>query len=48
MLGALAAVAWSGRRRKDDPPEHEPPPLEVSWISKLVATLLPCCSGPRL
>jgi Domain of unknown function (DUF4129) len=40
-LTALVLVAWSGRRRKDDPPELEPPPMEVHWLVKLVATLLP-------
>jgi len=41
MLAALVLVVWSGRRRKDDPPELEPPPMEVHWLVKLVATLLP-------
>jgi Domain of unknown function (DUF4129) len=48
MLGALAAVAWSGRRRKDDPPEHEPTPIEVPWIWKLLGILLPCLVGAAL
>lgn len=48
MLGALAVISWSGRRRKDDPPEHEPPPLEVPWIWKLVATLVPLALGAVL
>lgn len=48
MLGALAAIAWSGRRRKDDPPEHEPTPIEVPWIWKLVATVLPFLLGAAL
>jgi hypothetical protein len=48
MLGALAAVAWSGRRRKDDPPEPEPTKIEASWISKLIATLLPFALGAAL
>ncbi len=48
MLGALAAVAWSGRRRKDDPPEREPTKIEASWISKLIATLLPLALGAAL
>jgi len=41
MLAALVMVAWAGRRRKDDPPEHEAAPMEVHWLVKLVATLLP-------
>ena len=36
MLAALAILVWSGRRRKDDPPEHESPPIEVPWIWKVV------------
>ena len=38
---------WSGRRRKDDPPEHEPTPIEVPWIWKVLATLLAVCAGGR-
>ena len=45
MLGALVLVAWSGRRRKDDPPEREPTRVEVHWIWKLVAILVPFAPG---
>ena len=48
MLGAVAVFIWSGRRRKDDPPEHEPPPIEVHWIWKVLATLLPLALGAAL
>ncbi|HTU85076.1 MAG TPA: DUF4129 domain-containing protein [Solirubrobacteraceae bacterium] len=48
MLGAFAAVIWSGRRRKDDPPEPEPTRIEASWIAKLVAILLPLALGAAL
>jgi len=47
-LGALVMLAWTGRRRKDDPPEDEPTPTEVSWIWKLVATLVPFAVGAAL
>ena len=45
MLGALAALAWSGRRRKDDPPEPEPTRVELPWIYKLIALLLLLAMG---
>jgi hypothetical protein len=48
MLGALAMLLWSGRRRKDDPPEHEPRPIEVHWIWKVLAILLPFALGAAL
>jgi hypothetical protein len=48
MLGALAILVWSGRRRKDDPPEHESPPIEVHWIWKMLATLAPFALGAAL
>ena len=48
MLGALFVLAWSGRRRKDDPPEHEAPPIEVHWIWKVLATLVPFALGAAL
>jgi hypothetical protein len=48
MLGLLAALVWSGRRRKDDPPEHESPPIEVPWIWKVLATLVPFALGDAL
>jgi len=48
MLGALAILVWSGRRRKDDPPEHESPPIEVPWIWKVLATLAPLALGAAL
>jgi hypothetical protein len=48
LLGTLAVLAWSGRRRKDDEPEREPPPIEGSLISKLVAILLPLLLGAAL
>ena len=48
MLGAVAMLVWSGRRRKDDPPEHEPAAIEVHWIWKVLATLLPFALGAAL
>lgn len=48
MLGALVMLAWSGRRRKDDPPEHQSAPIEVHWIWKVLATLLPFAVGAAL
>ena len=48
MLGALVMLVWSGRRRKDDPPEHEPTPIEVHWIWKVMATLVPLALGAAL
>lgn len=47
-LGALVTLAWSGRRRKDDPPERAPTPIEVSWIWKVVAILEPTALGAAL
>ena len=48
MLGALVLVVWPGRRRKDDPPEQEPTPIEVPWIWKLVAIVLSFALGAAL
>jgi Domain of unknown function (DUF4129) len=48
MLGALSVLVWSGRRRRDDPPEHEPAPIQVHWIWKLLAVLLPFALGAAL
>ena len=48
LVGALAILVWSGRRRKDDPPEHQPPPIEVHWIWKVLATLAPFAVGGAL
>ena len=47
-IGALVALAWSGRRRRDDPPEREPTPTDVSWIWKVVAILVPVAVGAAL
>ena len=48
-LGAIAIVAWPARRRKkDDEPEFEPAPLQVHWIWKLLAILLPFALGAVL
>lgn len=41
MVGGLVPMLWSGRRRKDDPPEREPAKIEVHWAWKLVAMLVP-------
>lgn len=41
MIGGLMLLLWSGRRRKDDPPEREPAKIEMHWIWKLVAVLVP-------
>ncbi len=48
MLSLLMIVAWSGRRRKDDPPEPEHPAPETPWWWKLVAMLLPLALGAAL
>jgi len=48
MLGALVLVVWSGRGRNDDPPEREPTPIEVSWIWKVMAIVLPFALGAAL
>ena len=48
MLGALVLVVWPGRRRKDDPPEQEPTRIEVPWIWKVVAIVLPVALGATL
>ena len=48
MLGALVLVVWPGRRRKDDPPEQEPTRIEVPWIWKVVAIVLPFALGAAL
>jgi hypothetical protein len=48
MLGALVLMVWSGRRRKDDPPEREPTRIEVSWIWKVMAIVLPFALGAAL
>ncbi|HJS94034.1 MAG TPA: DUF4129 domain-containing protein [Solirubrobacteraceae bacterium] len=41
MAGGLVLLVWSGRRRKDDPPERQPAEIEVHWVWKLVAMLIP-------
>lgn len=48
MLGGLALALWSGRRRKGDPPERDPTKIEVHWIWKLVAILMPFALGAAL
>jgi Domain of unknown function (DUF4129) len=48
MLGALVLVVWPGRRRKDDPPEREPTRIEVPWIWKVLAIVLPFALGAAL
>jgi len=48
MFGALVLVVWPGRRRKDDPPEPEPTRIEVPWIWKVVAIVLPFALGAAL
>ena len=48
MVGALVLVAWSGRRRKDDPPEREPTKFEAHWIWKVVMMLVPFALGAAL
>ena len=40
-LTALVIGAWYTRRGKDNPYELEPPPMNVHWLVKLVAILLP-------
>lgn len=39
MVGAIVLMAWSGRRRGDDPPEREPTRIVVPWYWKLVTML---------
>jgi Domain of unknown function (DUF4129) len=48
MLGTLIVMAWPGRRRTDDPPEHEPTHVEVPLFWKVVATALPLALGGAL
>jgi Domain of unknown function (DUF4129) len=48
LIAALAILAWSGRRRKDDPPDHEPTPIVVHWLWKVLAILLPFALGAAL
>jgi Domain of unknown function (DUF4129) len=48
MVGGLALLLWSGRRRKDDPPEREPTQIEGHWIWKFVAMLTPLALGAAL
>jgi len=48
MLGALVLVVWPGRRRQDDPPEREPTRIEVPWIWKVVAIVVPFAVGAAL
>jgi Domain of unknown function (DUF4129) len=48
MVAALVVVVWSGRRRKDDPPDHEPTPMRLHWVWKLLAVLLPLALGGAL
>ncbi len=48
-LGGLATSLWQQRRRKgDDENEPVPEPLEVPWIWKLLAILLPFALGGAL
>ena len=48
-LGGLVMVIWPGRRRRtDDEPEPKPEPLQVHWIWKLLAVLLPFALGAAL
>jgi uncharacterized protein DUF4129 len=48
MLGAIVVVAFSGRRRKDDPPEPEPTRIDVPWIWKVVTIVLTLALGAAL
>jgi cytochrome b561 len=48
MLGLLMILAWSSRRRKDDPPDPEAPAPETPWWGKLVALLLLFAFGAAL
>jgi len=48
LVAALLTVLWSGRRRKDDPPEREPTPIRLHWFWKLVALLVPLALGGAL
>lgn len=48
-LAAIAMSIWPGRGRKDDDePEFAPEPLQVHWIWKLLAILLPLALGAAL
>lgn len=48
MAASMLIVVWSGRRRKDDPPEHESTPIRLHWFWKLVAMLVPLALGAAL
>jgi hypothetical protein len=48
MLAALVILAWSGRRSKDDPPEHEPTRFDVPWIWKVMSMVLLLLVGAAL
>jgi Domain of unknown function (DUF4129) len=48
LIGAVVMLIWSGRRRKDDPPELERTPIEVHWIWKVLAIALPFAVGAAL
>jgi hypothetical protein len=48
LIAAVVMLIWSGRRRKDDPPELERTPIEVHWIWKVLAIVLPFAVGAAL
>jgi hypothetical protein len=48
MLGALLILAWSGRRSKDGPPEHEPTRFAVPWMWKVMSMVLLLVVGAAL
>ena len=47
-LASLAMLAWHGRRRKNDEPELVGEPLQVHWLWKVLACLLPLVLGAAL
>lgn len=48
MLGTVAAMAWFGRRRKNDLPSPEPRRIDIPWFWKLAVTLLTFALGAAL
>jgi hypothetical protein len=47
-LCALTVFLWPDRKRRDDEPEHERPPLQVHWAWKVAAITLPFALGAAL
>jgi len=47
-LCAIPVFMWPGRRRREDEPEHERPPLQVHWAWKVAAIVVPFALGAAL